>query len=232
MQLSVRDVAKIFRVAEDQVYEWMDHEALPVQALNGQHRFNRAELLEWATARNLTVPPDLFDSVERDAGRLPTLTQALERGGVFHNVPARDKPSAFAAIVERMPLPPSADRKFLLNILLAREALTSTGIGDGIAIPHPRNPIALNACPPQISLCFLEKPIDFNAIDARPVYALFAMVCPAPRVHLHLLSRLSYALHRESFRKAVAGRAPAETILAESRRVEPAAPAKGKELSR
>lgn len=224
MQLSVRDVARAFGVTEDDVYNWIADGRLPDRAINGQQRFNRSELLEWATLHQLALPPDFFGDADGRESRLPTLTEALERGQIFHGLKDGDKTSALAAIVECIPLPPGVNRKSLLSILLAREALASTGIGDGIAIPHPRNPITLNQCPPQVSLGFLEHPVDFNAIDGRPVYALFIMVSPTPRVHLHLLSRLSYALHRDAFRRAVVDRAPAATILAESRRAEPATP--------
>ena len=57
-------------------------------------------------------------------------------------------------------------------MLEAREAMGSTGIGDGIAIPHARYPVVLHLDKPLVSLCFLEQPIDFGALDARPVQAL------------------------------------------------------------
>ena len=68
-----------------------------------------------------------------------------------------------------MKLPDDVDREFLYQVLLAREALGSTGIGDGIAIPHVRNPIVLHLSRPTVTLCFLEQPVDFGALDGQPV---------------------------------------------------------------
>ena len=48
------------------------------------------------------------------------------------------------AVVARMPLADEGDRELLLDVLLAREAMGSTGVGDGIAIPHVRNPVVLD----------------------------------------------------------------------------------------
>ena len=84
-------------------------------------------------------------------------------------------------------------------MILARESLGSTGFGGGIAIPHVRNPIVLHIPRPMITLCFLETPIEFGAIDGMPVHTLFTLVSPTVRAHLHLLSRLTYGLRLPDF---------------------------------
>ena len=62
----------------------------------------------------------------------------------------------------RLPLPESLDREFLAGALAAREAMGSTGIGHGIALPHVRNPIVLKIEAPIVSLALLATPIDFG----------------------------------------------------------------------
>jgi len=224
MQLRVRDVARVLNVSEKTVYHWVEKGSLAAQQVNGQYRFNRTELLEWATEHNMTVSPGLFSEQDPDAAPLPSLAESLEAGGVFHGVPGVDMKSVLRAIVERMRLPDAADRELLFSVLLAREALGSTAVGEGIAIPHVRNPIVLHVERPIITLCFLEKPIEFGALDAKPVYALFSMISPTIRSHLHLLSRLGFALRDVKFKKFIAGRAPIEVILAEVRRIESGLP--------
>ena len=112
------------------------------------------------------------------------------------------------------------DREFLLRVLVAREELASTGIGDGIAIPHVRNPVVLHISKPMVTLFFLERPIDFGAIDGQPVYALFMLISPTVRAHLHLISRLAYALRDPVFRAVVQKRGLWEEILSAARQVE------------
>jgi PTS system nitrogen regulatory IIA component len=102
----------------------------------------------------------------------------------------------------------------------AREAAASTGIGDGIAIPHVRNPIVLNVEEPIVSLCFLKRAVDFGALDGRPVQVLFSLICPTIREHLQMLARLSYALHDSRFKTLVMRQGKREEILAEVRRIE------------
>jgi PTS system nitrogen regulatory IIA component len=126
-------------------------------------------------------------------------------------------------------LPEGVDRELLLRLFLAREASASTAIGDGIAIPHVRNPIVLHVSRPTMTVAFLARPVDFGALDGKPVHVLFSIISPTNRSHLQLLSRLSFALHDSQLREAVMRQAPREIILQEFRRVEagmdvPAAP--------
>ena len=123
-----------------------------------------------------------------------------------------------------LPLPEDTDTEMLLRLFQAREAAASTGIGDGIALPHVRNPIVLNVTRPSITLCFLEKPVEFGALDGQPVSVLFSMISPTTRCHLQLLTRLSFALHDAQFKEVVKRHGSAEDILSEARRVEAAAP--------
>lgn len=220
MQLTVRDVAKLLAVNEKTVYRWVQQSALPGYRVNNQYRFNRAELLEWATANKMKVSVDLFQEPESAASKPDGLLLALKAGGVFYRISGTDKESALRAVVENMRLPQEVDREFLLNVLLAREALASTGIGDGIAIPHVRNPIVLHVPNPTITLCFLEKPVDFGAIDNQPVYCLFTIVSPTARAHLQLLSRLSFALRDSAFKQAIKTQALREEIFEHVSRIE------------
>ena len=123
-------------------------------------------------------------------------------------------------MVEHLRVPEELDREFLLHVLLARENLQSTGIGDGVAIPHVRNPIVLHVPRPIVTLCFLDQPVDFGALDGKPVHALFSLICPTVRAHLALLSRLAFALHDARFKRVIAEQGPADEVLAEARRVE------------
>ena len=133
---------------------------------------------------------------------MPSFAEALQTGGIFYRLEATDKESALRAVVENLRLPDEVDREFLFRVLLAREALASTGIGGGVAIPHVRNPIVLHVARPTITLCFFEKPIDFDAIDGQPVHALFSLISPTVRAHLHLLSRLAFGIARRSFQRS------------------------------
>lgn len=96
------------------------------------------------------------------------------------------------------------DERAIFDILLARERLGTTGVGDGLAIPHGRLP-GLE----QIHGFFarLEKPIDFDSIDDRPVDLIFLLLAPegAGAEHLKALARISRLLRGPSFCEKLRG---------------------------
>lgn len=93
----------------------------------------------------------------------------------------------------------------IFDRLLSRERLGSTGIGEGIAIPHCR----LSQCEEAMGVLLqLSEPVDFDAIDNKPVDLVFALLVPeeATEQHLQILATLarnfSDAEYREALRNA------------------------------
>ena len=222
MQLTVRDVTRFFSVSESTVTRWVKQRGLPSQHVNGQHRFHRSELLEWATANQIKFSLEMLDDLETADEPPPSLAAALEAGGIFYNVQDTSKERALRALVQVLPLPEGIDRELILRLLLVREAAATTAIGDGIALPHVRNPIVLHVDRPMITLCFLERAVDFGALDGKPVQFLFSLICPTTRNHLQMLSRLSYALQNPQFKAVILRHGSREEILDEARRIDAA----------
>jgi PTS system nitrogen regulatory IIA component len=217
MELSVRDAARIFKVSESTIYRWIKEGDLPSRDIDGEHRFNRAEILEWATVNKVAPAGDLFE--EAPASTL-LLYESLRAGGITRRAAAASKQAVLHDIVKDLPLPADADREALLALFAAREKLGSTAVGSGIAIPHPRHPIILPLGQPLLHLCFLDQPIDFGAADREPVHALFVLMCPTIRLHLQMLARIARLLRDDAFQRLLRDRAPAEEILVRIRRIE------------
>lgn len=220
MQLTVKDVARLFQQPERTILNWIGELDLPACRVNGQFRFNRIELLDWAAERKISVSPELLREAGSDLGELPSLSDALAAGGVFYDLEGTDKDAVLQTLVQKLRLPEQVDRDFLYQVLSAREALGSTGVGEGIAIPHARNPIVLNVTDPTVNLCFLKQPIDFGALDGLPVQTLFTLISPTVRMHVHLLSSLAFILHNAQFRSALTRQAGPDEILVLARRAE------------
>jgi PTS system nitrogen regulatory IIA component len=75
-----------------------------------------------------------------------------------------------------------------------------------------------------VTLCFLERAVDFGALDGQPVTTLFTLISPTVRAHLHLLSRLGFALRDAAFKSAVTRQASREEILEALVRIEGSLP--------
>jgi fructose-specific phosphotransferase system IIA component len=100
----------------------------------------------------------------------------------------------------------------ILQLLLERESLGSTGIGDGIAIPHCKSP-ALNA--PVILFGRSNTGIDFKSVDDKPARLFFLLVTPedAAGTHLKLLSRISHLLKGADVRNRLLEATSAEEVV-------------------
>jgi PTS system nitrogen regulatory IIA component len=219
MQLTVRDVAELFKVNEKTIYRWIKAGELPAYRFNSTYRFNRAELIEWATARRMNVPASLVQEPKSEDA-LISLSIALAAGGIHYRITGKDKDALLKSVVDLMRLPEDISREFLLEVLMAREAMASTGVGDGIAIPHIRNPIVLHLPSPLVTLCFTEQPVDFGSLDGKPVTCLFTLVSPTVRTHLSLLSRLAFVLRDADFMAMLRTQAGRDDILGAVKRIE------------
>ena len=220
MQLTVREAASYLRVDEATVRRWIARRALPVHRANERLYLNAIELWEWATETGIPFSRTLLEQAQRRPDQVPPLSALLLGGGVHHDVGGDDKAGVLREIVQHLPLPDDVDREFLVTTLEAREAMGSTGIGDGIAIPHVRNPILLHVDAPFVSLCLLRHPVDFGALDGQPVHALFTVISANVPGHLRILGQLGFALHDAELRRLLIRRAAAADILTRVQAIE------------
>jgi PTS system nitrogen regulatory IIA component len=118
---------------------------------------------------------------------------AIQRGNDF------DKPRALAILAELLAAGAHVDRKEVERVLTEREALQSTGIGEGVAIPHGALPQLSTQC---AALLIAPDGVEFAAIDGLKVTILFAVIGPkrATGEHLKTLARVSRLLRNKTFR--------------------------------
>lgn len=220
MRLSVQDAAGLLGVSEKTIYRWIGRGILPAYKVSDQYRFNRAELLAWAISRRLNVSEEAFVESLGGGGLLPGLSEAVRAGGIVYRLEGSDKHQVLRHLVDSLRLPVEMDRDYLLRLFLARESLGSTAVGEGLAIPQLVHPNALEPAPPVITLAFLERPVDFEALDGRPVDCLLALVSPGLRGSCHLLPRIHCALRDPGVRRVLTGQGGREETLGELLRVE------------
>jgi PTS system nitrogen regulatory IIA component len=129
------------------------------------------------------------------------IAERIERGGIYFNIAGKTAQEAIGELIKAARLPESMDRQALLTAVLQRESLSPTAVGHGISIPHPRNPMAPSLEDERIVVGYARAPIDFGALDKKPVSIVFLIISSSQKSHLNILSRLSFLLHDESFRK-------------------------------
>jgi len=148
------------------------------------------------------------------------LASLVEHGGVHRGVSGANVREAVSEIINLLPSIQALDRDKLLREILEREALISTGVGRGIALPHPRNPVALSA--PLVAIAFPERPIDWNTQDGSRVHTVFLIISSSVRQHLGTLSKINFLCQQEKFYSLISERAPREEIIAAIRAAETA----------
>lgn len=199
--ISVKDVADLLSVSEKTVYRWINKGVIPYYKVGESYRFRREELMHWATRNRKKSSHAVLEARDNVELSNPTLLGALKAGGIYYRVESGDgRRSALRSVVELTNLPENVDREYLLEALMAREGMGTTAVGDGVAVPHFRNPVNTGLARPIMSLCFLDGPLDFSAVDGKPVDILFTIFSPGVRSHLHILSHLSFALANTEFR--------------------------------
>ncbi len=208
MDLTLQDAAKMLGVAAETVQRWARQGRLGMTRPSGEFRVSLAELRTWADQQGLK----LHESSGGDARPLPPFRAALQRGRILHGVAGTTRDEVLAALVLAAPLPAGADRAALLEQLRAREGLASTGLGSGLAIPHPRTPSDAFSREPLAMIGMLEHEVDWRALDGRPVHTAVLLVSPNAQQHLQVLSRLAFLLRDPRMLGLLEKRAPAADI--------------------
>lgn len=130
-----------------------------------------------------------------------SIIQMVADGGVYYFISGQTPEKVFSDVVAHLELPACVDPASLLTGLCEREALMTTSVGFGIALPHPRFPLVSEEKDERIFVCFLDTPVNFDAMDGKPVFILFVILSSSPESHLRILSRLSYLFQQDAFRE-------------------------------
>ncbi|MCY7379741.1 MAG: PTS sugar transporter subunit IIA [Gemmatimonadaceae bacterium] len=142
-----------------------------------------------------------------------SLCELLRAGGIYHDVAGTSKRNVLRELVMRLPMLDESGRRVVFQELMAREALGTTAIGGGIAIPHLRNRTLLTVAEPSVTLCLLRDGVDFGALDQLAVHALFLVLSPSPTVHLRVLARVGVALRDDALGRLLAAGADCDALL-------------------
>ena len=129
------------------------------------------------------------------------LSQIMEENDIIPELKATNKKEVLEELSEVIcKHEPLLKKERLVQVLMEREKLGTTGIGDGIAIPHGKIDILKM---PLLSFGRSKKGIDYEAIDNKPVHLFFLLVAPenSSGLHLQILARIAKLLKNNQFRK-------------------------------
>ena len=131
------------------------------------------------------------------------LTEILKPSNIKVPLAAKTKSEAIAELVQLLAdTGEVTDAKKVLDAVLEREATRTTGIGNGLAIPHGKCSGTKDLV---MAIGKAAQPIDFQAIDGRPVTIIWMLASPPDKTgpHIHALARISRLMTIDKFRHAM-----------------------------
>lgn len=215
MILTLKELAEYLRVNERTILRMLKTEQVQGAKIGGQWRFNSRQI------DSLFFP----ESDVPEGGEHPLVAMAKSHIGIplsrmMHEdrihmeLQAENSKDVINELIEPRTLNPYVyDVHDLREKCLAREALLSTGVGNGIAVPHPRDPVPTLRASGIVIVGRSKKGVDFGAVDGKPVHLFFLMCCQNIELHLHLMGRLAHVLKTEGFsERCLACEQPEEII--------------------
>jgi mannitol/fructose-specific phosphotransferase system IIA component (Ntr-type) len=153
---------------------------------------------------------------------VPFLADMLTSGAIKLHLASTKREDVLAELVDEIREisgNPETKRN-LVHALIEREDLHSTGIGDGVALPHARNALVGLVDHPILVFGRSDQGIPFAALDGSPARLFFLIVAPTVTQHLSLLARLSRLLRDPKVRKELLAATSADEIRTSLRHAE------------
>ncbi len=197
--LSLDAVAEYLHLTPDDLAQRVKANEIPHEKRGRRIVFSKDEIDLWASQRLLRLPgrrlTEYHQKTTLDARKIlprrTLLPEMIQPGFIAPALPAKTKSSVLHELVA---LAETSGRlnnpRDLLASLAAREALCSTGMPGGFALPHPRVP---DPCLFESSFIVLGRTVQeipFGAPDGQPTDLFFLICCQDDRLHLHTLARL------------------------------------------
>jgi nitrogen PTS system EIIA component len=129
------------------------------------------------------------------------LSEILAIENIIPELKAKDKKGVLGELAEVIAnYDANIDKGMLVKVLIEREHLGSTGIGDGVAIPHGKLSTVKQ---PIVSFGRSKKGLDFDSMDGQPAFLFFLLLAPenSSGVHLQVLTKIARILKSSTFRK-------------------------------
>jgi PTS system nitrogen regulatory IIA component len=129
------------------------------------------------------------------------LSKMIEANNIIPDLKARDKRGVLEELAGAISENDSSiDKETLVRVLVERERLGTTGIGDGVAIPHGKLDTIEH---PIVSFGRSKEGLDFDSMDGQPAYLFFLLIAPenSSGIHLQVLAKIAKILKNSTFRK-------------------------------
>lgn len=202
--MTIKEVSKYLKMNERTVYKLIQAGQIPAAKLGKQWRLDKEKLNDWIGFKMSEMPAEDLEHLEKDHKEaVIKISPLLKKENIVFNLYAKSKTQAIQKLVDVIAKNnklTAAQRDKLLGAVMEREKLCSTAIGEGVAIPHPRNVVITEIKRPLLALGVIKHGMDFESIDGKPTQLIFLLSAPRSDIHLKIMARLSRLLKDKVFR--------------------------------
>jgi nitrogen PTS system EIIA component len=211
MDLKIKDVAELLNVSETTIRRWLSDGKIPAYRMNHQYRFSRIEIENWMMRCKIKSPEEGFspynetqiyppietekndprEAASRGGMHHFCLYRAIHQGDVFSDIPGKTKEELIRWTTKTVAPKLGVDAEVLSELLLDREKLMPTALNHGIAVPHTRDSLRKGTLD-MVFVVYLKDPLDYGALDGKPVHTLFFLFASNDKGHLQLLAKLAH----------------------------------------
>jgi PTS system nitrogen regulatory IIA component len=218
MILTLKELAQYLRVNERTILRMHQAGQIKGVKIGGQWRFNGKEIdqMFFPDAKHDTSPEHgvaLGELTRQSSLQIP-ISRLLHPNRMKLSLESTDASGAIdelCELVSRENLTYAV--KDFTQRIHAREALLSTGVGNGVALPHPRDPVSELQEPAIIIVGKSEQGLAFEAIDNAPVHLVFLLACQDIQTHLHIMGQMARCLRNEEILKTLFAAESAQEII-------------------
>jgi PTS system nitrogen regulatory IIA component len=208
MDLKLGEVSRLLNVSESKVKKWVQAKKIPSYKLGSEFLFSRAEIEDWVMKNGpkyadesqesfqITETLEEEEEIKRFGIQHFNLYRAINKGGVFLDCNGQTKEEIIYWTTKKLAEKFNWDPDVIAELLIDREKLMPTALNNGIGVPHTRDFLINNHF--DVCACvFLEHPIEYGALDGKPVNTLFFLFACEDKRHLNLLAKLAHLSSQE-----------------------------------
>ncbi|MBI9099832.1 MAG: PTS sugar transporter subunit IIA, partial [Spirochaetaceae bacterium] len=196
--LTMTELSAYLKLSEKTLQKMIRNSEIPCTKIANQWRFSRNMIDDWLRSRMEVIPKnDLSRLIEKEYDIVP-LSRLIDEKSIIMNLQSQSKIGILTELADKaIENKLISDKNYLIKKLIEREELTSTAIGNGIALPHLRRPSTEIINEPKIVIGISKNGIDYDSTDGNPTHIFFLILSDSEVVHLRILSKLSGILRND-----------------------------------
>lgn len=216
--LTLSETAQYLKIAEKTLQRMIRDKKIPCSRVGNQWRFMKNVVDEWLIeGMNLPKQGDSYSLLEKNEVELQLSRLLLDAICPIRAGSKKDILSQLIVPLQKHRLLDSPEN--YLAMLLKREAMVSTAIGGGLALPHIRRPQDHSSPSPHVVLGISPEGLEYDSLDGEKVHLFFLIFCSSEVVHLRLMSRISSLVKQADSLKdwlSIQNKEEAERLLIEA----------------